>query len=72
MVELSGAIKAGLLGGFVTGLVFSSVLRIVGKLENCDEILSYKFIFYTSVVSAFICAIVFGILCYWGIFEYLF
>lgn len=71
MVELSGAIKAGLFGGFITGIVFSSVLRFVGKLEKWDEILSYKQIFYLSIVSAFISALVFGIISYLGLFEYI-
>lgn len=72
MIELSGAIKAGLFGGFVTGLVFSSVLRFVGKLDKWDEILSYKQILCLSVATGFIGAILFGILYYLGLIEYIF
>jgi len=71
MIELSGAIKAGLFGGFVIGIVFSSVLRFVGKLDKWDEILSYKQILCLSVATGFIGAIFFGILYYLGLIEYI-
>ncbi len=72
MIELSGVIKSGMLGGFLIGIVFASVIRFVGKLEKYDKVLSYKQILLLSIATAFIVTIIFIILYYLGIYKYMF